>query len=282
VKEDSFIKDVLQENKRKRSFFSDLFLSSQHQDHPKWSKLAWLLSIILVIIIISGIFIFAFSQLQYHFNWHSLYKYKAKFIHGWFMTVLISCFALVLSLFIGLICAIGQQSRFLPFRIISKTYIELIRGTPLLVQILIFFYVIGNAFHVNDRYVAGILILAFFSGAYVSEVIRAGIESIGRSQLETAKSLGFNKSDTYRFIIFPQVLKRILPPLAGQFVSLVKDSSLLSIISVSEFTLNAQEVNSYTYSTLESYIPLAIGYFIITFPISMMTRHLEKKFHYET
>jgi polar amino acid transport system permease protein len=198
------------------------------------------------------------------------------------MTIMISCFALILSLFIGLFFAIGQQSRLLPFRIISKTYIELIRGTPLLVQILIFFYVIGNAFHVNDRYVAGILILSFFSGAYVSEVIRAGIESIGKSQLETAKSLGFNKTDTYRFIIFPQVLKRILPPLAGQFVSLVKDSSLLSIISVSEFTLNAQEVNSYTYSTLESYIPLAIGYFILTFPISMITRHLEKKFHYET
>jgi len=198
------------------------------------------------------------------------------------MTIIISLFSLVLSLFIGFFFAVGQQSRFLPYRMISKVYIEIIRGTPLLVQILIFFYVIGSAFHLNNRYVAGILILSFFAGAYVSEIIRAGIESIGKTQLETAKSLGFTKRDTYRYIIIPQVLKRIMPPLAGQFVSLVKDSSLLSIISVSEFTLNAQEVNSYTYSTLESYIPLAIGYFILTFPISMLTRYLERKFHYET
>lgn len=261
---------------------ANLFFAPDHHEHPRWNSWAWIMSIILVIIIFSGIFIFAFSQLQYHFNWSALYTYKAKFIHGWLMTILISCFALLLSLLIGFLFAIGQQARFLPFSIVSKTYIEIIRGTPLLVQILIFFYVIGNAFHINDRYVAGILILSFFSGAYVSEVIRAGIESIGKTQLETAKSLGFNKWNTYRFIIMPQVLKRILPPLAGQFVSLVKDSSLLSIISVSEFTLNAQEVNSYTYSTLESYIPLAIGYFVLTFPISLMTKHLEKKFHYET
>ncbi|HNX00666.1 MAG TPA: amino acid ABC transporter permease [Candidatus Cloacimonadota bacterium] len=259
-----------------------LFISQEHHEHPKWSNLAWVLSAILVFIIISGIFIFAFSQLQYHFNWSAIYKYKAKFIHGWLMTIIISLFSLVLSLFIGFFFAVGQQSRFLPYRMISKVYIEIIRGTPLLVQILIFFYVIGSAFHLNNRYVAGILILSFFAGAYVSEIIRAGIESIGKTQLETAKSLGFTKRDTYRYIIIPQVLKRIMPPLAGQFVSLVKDSSLLSIISVSEFTLNAQEVNSYTYSTLESYIPLAIGYFILTFPISMLTRYLERKFHYET
>lgn len=258
------------------------FTAPEGHEHPKWSKLTWIISIILVLIFISAIFIFAFTQLQYHFHWSALYKYRAKFIHGWLMTILISIFSLLLSLFIGFFFALGQHSRFLPFRIISKSYVELIRGTPLLVQILIFFYVIGNAFHVNDRYVAGVLILSFFSGAYVSEVIRAGIESIGKTQLETARSLGFSRKDTYRFVIIPQVLKRILPSLAGQFVSLVKDSSLLSVISVSEFTMNAQEVNSYTYSTLESYIPLAIGYFVLTFPISMLTKHLERKFHYET
>ncbi|HPM03318.1 MAG TPA: ABC transporter permease subunit, partial [Candidatus Cloacimonadota bacterium] len=97
---------------------------------------------------------------------------------------------------------------------------------------------------------------------------------------ESAKAIGLSHYQTYRFIVIPQVIKRVLPALAGQFVSLIKDSSLLSIIAISEFTLNAQEVNSYTYSTLESYIPLAFGYFILTFPISLVSAYLEKKTNY--
>jgi len=157
-----------------------------------------------------------------------------------------------------------------------------VRGTPLLVQILIFFYVVADAFGVKDRYLVGVLTLSFFSGAYLSEIIRAGIESVGKSQIESAKAIGLTRSQTFRFVIFPQALRQTLPPLAGQFVSLIKDSSLLSIISISELTLNAQEVNSYTFSTLESYLPLAAGYLILTLPISLWTRYLERKHAYET
>jgi polar amino acid transport system permease protein len=150
------------------------------------------------------------------------------------------------------------------------------------VQILIFFYVIAAAFQVTDRYRVGILTLSFFSGAYISEIIRAGIESVGQSQLESAKAIGLTSAQTYRYVIFPQALRQTLPPLAGQFVSLIKDSSLLSVIGISEFTLNAREVNSNTYSALESYLPLAAGYLILTLPISLWTRYLEKKHKYET
>ncbi|ARU49759.1 amino acid ABC transporter permease [Sulfurospirillum diekertiae] len=218
-----------------------------------------------------------FTSVSYEFHWDTIYTYKQKFIDGFFMTIVISFFALILSLFIGVFFAYGQNSKVILLRFFSRFYIELIRGTPLLVQILIFFYVFANNLGFNNRYIVGTVILALFSGAYVSEIIRAGIRSIHKSQYESAQSLGFTPFQTYRYIIFPQAYKRIIPPLTGQFASIIKDSSLLSIISISEFTMNAQEVNAYTYSTLESYIPLAIGYLMLTYPISFWAKKLEER-----
>ena len=156
------------------------------------------------------------------------------------------------------------------------------RGTPFLVQILIFYSVTAQAMHIDNANVAGILILSIFSGAYISEVIRGGIESIGKSQLEAAKAIGLSRSQTYRYVIFPQALRQILPALAGQFVSIVKDSSLLSVISVNEFTENVKEISANTFGSLECYLPLAIGYLILTLPISWLTRYLEGRNRYET
>lgn len=218
-----------------------------------------------------------FTSVSYNFDWESIYEYRQKFIDGFFMTIYISFFALILSLLIGVIFAYGQNSKLILLRFFSRFYIEIIRGTPLLVQILVFFYVFASNLGLDNRYVVGTLILAMFSGAYVSEIIRAGIQSIAKGQYESAKSLGFTAFQTYRYIIFPQAYKRIIPPLTGQFASIIKDSSLLSIISISEFTMNAQEVNAYTYSTLESYIPLAIGYLLLTYPISFWSKRLEIK-----
>ncbi|WVV35469.1 amino acid ABC transporter permease [Sulfurospirillum sp. 1612] len=222
-------------------------------------------------------FYLMFSYTQYDFNWSNIYEYKQKFISGFLTTIYISFFALILSFFIGLFFAYGQNSKIILLRFFSRFYVEVIRGTPLLVQILIFFYVFAANIGLDNRYIAGTLILAIFSGAYISEIIRAGIFSIQKEQYETSLSLGFTIFQTYRYIIFPQAYKRIIPPLTGQFASIIKDSSLLSIISVNEFTMNAQEVNAYTFSTLESYIPLAIGYLLLTYPISLYARHLEKK-----
>jgi len=236
----------------------------------------------LVFLLLSTIFSFAFSQLQYGWNWSAVWQYRQKFLQGWMTTLLISVAALGLSLLISVFFALARRSRLLPLRYLAMVYIEGVRGTPLLVQILVFFYVVADAFGINNRYVVGTLTLAFFAGAYLSEIIRAGIESISESQLESARAIGLTTFQTYRFVILPQVVRRILPPLAGQFASLVKDSSLLSIIAVSEFTLNAQEVNAYTFSTLESYLPLAVGYLLLTLPISLFSRHLEQKFRYAT
>lgn len=241
------------------------------------------LNILLILIVIFSIFYFAFGRLEYNYMWkETIVEYRYKFIKGFFITVVISFFSLFCSLIIGTLMALGQRSTFLPLYYFSKFYVEFIRGTPLIVQIYLFFYVIGTAFNIGDRYVMGILIMASFSGAYVAEIIRSGIESIGSSQLETAKALAFTPFQTYRYIILPQVVKRITPPLAGQFASLIKDSSLLSIIAVNEFTKNVQEVDSLTFAPVENYFILAVGYLVLTYPISHFSKYLERKFSYET
>jgi polar amino acid transport system permease protein len=141
---------------------------------------------------------------------------------------------------------------------------------------------VADGIGLQDRFVAGVLILSLFGGAYLAEIIRSGIEAIPASQLESARAIGFTPWQTYRYVIIPQALRQILPPLAGQFASLIKDSSLLSIIAIGEFTLAAQQVNSATYRTLESYLPLALGYLVLTLPISLFSKSLEQRLRFET
>ncbi len=236
----------------------------------------------LALALLGGLFAFSFHQLAYQWNWGAVFRYRAKFLHGWAVTVLLSLASLAGSIALGLVFALARRSRVLVVRYAAAIAVELLRGTPLLVQILLFFYVIAEALRVSDRYLVGVITLSLFSGAYLSEIIRAGIESVGKSQLDAARAVGFTRAQTYRHVIFPQALRQALPPLAGQLASLIKDSSLLSVIAIGEFTLNAQEVNAYTYSTLESYLPLALGYLALTLPISLGTRWLEGRSRYET
>lgn len=215
-------------------------------------------------------------------NWSGVWAYREVFWRGWLNTIWISAAALVLSVLLGLLAALGRRAPYPAVRWLAAGYVELIRGTPLLVQLLLLFYVVADAVGLQNRYAAGILILAIFSGAYIAEMIRAGIDSVGKSQLESARAIGLTRRQTYRHVIFPQAIRHILPPLAGQAASIIKDSSLLSILGIGEFTLAAQQVNSATYSTLESYLPLALGYLALTLPVSILARHLEGKYRYET
>jgi polar amino acid transport system permease protein len=253
-----------------------------HTDGQPVSVAARIVSWLLVALLTTALFSFAFSQLQYGWNWDAIWQYRQKFLKGWLMTVIISAASLVVSLVIGLLTALARRSSFLPLRYSAVLYVEVIRGTPLLVQILILFYVVANAFGVENRYVVGVITLSLFAGAYLAEMIRSGIESIHDSQIESARAIGLTRVQTYRYVIFPQVVRQLIPPLTGQFASIIKDSSLLSIIAVSEFTLNAQEVNAFTYSTLECYLPLAVGYLLLTLPVSLMSRAMERRFHYAT
>jgi polar amino acid transport system permease protein len=215
-------------------------------------------------------------------NWSAVWNFRVAFWHGWLLTVGLSAVALVLSVIIGTLAALARQSTFLPLRGLATLYIEIVRGMPLLVLILVFFYVIADALGWQDRITVGIFVLSLFSGAYIAEIVRAGIQSVGASQRESARAIGLTPLQTYRYIIFPQALRHSLPPLAGQFASLIKDSSLLSIIGISEITFVATQVNSATFSTLEVFIPLALAYLVLTVPISLASRWLEKSLAFET
>lgn len=234
------------------------------------------------LLLLSGIFYYSFQQSLTAWQGDVLVRYRAIFWKGWCLTIGISALSLVASTVLGFLWALAGRSAFLPLRAVAKLCVELIRGTPLLAQIYIFFYVIANAFQLENRFVVGILTLSIFSAAYIAEVFRAGIESIGKSQLESARAIGLNRWQTYRYIIIPQAIRVTLPPLAGQFASIIKDSSLLSTVALIEFTKSAADVASLTYSNLECYLMLAPGYLILTLPISLWTRWLEKKHRYET
>ena len=246
------------------------------------STVARALSFALALLLVVAVIVGALLALEYPWNWKAVLGYWRLFADGWLATLGISALALPLSCMLGLVFAFARRSGFLPLRYVSRIYVELTRGAPLLVQIYLYFYVFAKVVDVNNRYVVGPLILAAFSGAYISEIIRAGIEGIGRSQLESARAIGLTTRQTYRFVIFPQAIRQILPSLAGQFVSLVKDSSLLSVISVKELASAASNVSSTTFAPFESYLPLAVGYLIITLPISLWTQSLEQRAKFDT
>jgi polar amino acid transport system permease protein len=136
--------------------------------------------------------------------------------------------------------------------------------------------------HVDNPFLTGMITLAFFAGAYITEMVRAGIESIDPGQWEAARSTGLNHGQALRHVIFPQAVRRIIPPVTGQFVSLIKDSSLLSIIAVRELTKGAEIVNAATYKTFEAYLPLALFYLVLTYPLSALTYRLEKRISYQS
>lgn len=224
------------------------------------------------------IFVF-FNQ---KFDWNAVWDYREIFFKGWLITIVLSVASLFLSVLIGLVVALCSQSKLYVIKILSKLYVEVIRGTPLLVQILFFYYVVAHQLGMENRYVAGIIILSIFNGAYIAEMIRSGIELVNATQIESAKAIGLSQAQAYRFVIFPQAIRQVIPALTGQFVSIIKDSSLLSIIGINELTNSAQQINSATYSTLEVYLPLGLAYLILTLPISLWSKKLEKRFRYES
>lgn len=230
---------------------------------------------------IYGMYLLFFGA-YHHMQWDAVWAYRSLFFNGWLVTIVLSLCSLCLSLIIGLVAALAARSNLSLLVMVAKGYVEIIRGTPLLVQILFFFYVIAHNIGLENRYVAGVITLSLFHGAYIAEMVRAGIDAVSATQRESARAIGLSRVQAYRFVIFPQAFRQVIPPLAGQFASIIKDSSLLSIIGVNELTNSVQQINSATYSTLESFLPLAIAYLILTLPISLWSKWLEERFQYES
>ncbi len=204
-------------------------------------------------------------------------SYKAgPLLMGLYMTIKVSVVSIIMALVIGLITGLMRISDNPLFKNLSTVYIEIIRGTPLLVQIFIVYFFIGTLFNMT-RFIAGAFALAVFEGAYIAEIIRAGIQSIPRGQTEASLALGMNYFQIMRYIIIPQAFKRVLPALAGQFISLIKDSSLLSVISITELTKAGREVVASTFSPFEVWFTVAALYFVVTYSLSLLDRYLERR-----
>lgn len=214
-------------------------------------------------------------------DFSSMLPYWQRIRTGFSMTLIISGFSFVLSLSIGVLAATMRNSAIKILKYSSVVYIELIRGTPLIMQIYLFFYIIGTAWGVDNRMVAGIIILSIFEGAYIAEIIRGSLISLDRTQLEAAKAVGFNRFQTLRLVVLPQLIARTLPALTGQFASIVKDSSLLSIIAVIELTHSVREISALNFRLFEAYFILGFLYLCITLPVSYLSKKLERRFHYE-
>lgn len=196
---------------------------------------------------------------------------------GLWVTIWISFASGFIGLIIGLVTGLCRISKNPALRGLAVLYIELIRGTPLLVQIFIFYFFIGTVLNL-DRMVAGIGALSLFVGAYTAEIIRAGIQSIPKGQTEAARSLGMSAAETMIHIVLPQAFKRVLPPLAGQFISLIKDSSLVSVIAITDLTKSGREIITSSFATFEIWFTVALLYLLITSVLSQLLFWLERRF----
>ncbi|WP_027179513.1 amino acid ABC transporter permease [Maridesulfovibrio bastinii] len=207
-------------------------------------------------------------------------------LEGLYKTLQVSAIAIVFAILIGLFTGLARISTNPALKMSAITYIELIRGSPLLVQIFIWYFVIGTLINnILQKYDIGqippiwfgVASLAIFAGAYVAEIVRAGIQSVNRGQMEAARSLGMSKYHAMKHIILPQAFRRILPPLAGQFISMIKDSSLLGVIAIRELTKATREAVSTSLQPFELWFLCAALYLVLTFAFSMFVQYLEKR-----
>lgn len=224
------------------------------------------------------------KTLGYNWQWYRVSKYLFSVVDGRFVmgpliegllvTFQITAWGLVLALIFGLVTALFRLSQSFIARIVARGYLELIRNTPLLVQLFFLYFVLAPIFGLN-RLVAAILALSLFEGAYGSEIFRAGIVSIHKGQWEAAHSLGLTTFHTYRYVILPQAIRRILPPLTSQAISLIKDSALVSTVAIYDLTMQARTLVADTFMTFEIWFVTAAIYLVITIVLSTLVNVLE-------
>ncbi len=222
----------------------------------------------------------------YSWHWRQIPKYlytvnegsflAGPLLQGLWVTIRITVASLFWAGAIGLLTALLRLSSSPVARVLSRLYLETIRNTPLLVQIFFLYFAMAPVLNM-DRMTTAILALSLFEGAYASEIFRSGILSISRGQWEACYSLGLTRMQSYRYIILPQALRRIIPPLTSQAVSLIKDSSLVSTIAVYELTMQGRTIIADTFLTFEIWIVVAAIYLVLTLALSVTASLLAKR-----
>ena len=205
-----------------------------------------------------------------------------KFIpDGVFVTFKVTILSIMLAIVIGLLTGLGRISKNPVINLIASLYVEVVRGIPLLVQLFYIYFALGRLVQVPDL-VAAIVAMAFCYGAYMGEVFRAGIKSIDHGQTEAARSLGFNNRETMQYVILPQAWRTILPPVGNEFIALLKDTSLVSILAVSDILRRGREFAAESFDYFETYTMIALIYLLITLILSKLITIMEYRLsHYE-
>ena len=204
-------------------------------------------------------------------------SYAPQFFLGFWMTIRIVIGAIILGMPFGLVLALCQRSRFRLLRILAVSYIEIFRNTPFIIQVFIFFYVLPfYGLHLPAAYV-GTVALAAFGSAYFAEVIRGGINAVAKGQLESARATGMSDWEAMRYVVLPQTLPIILPAMTNQTLSLVKESAILSTITVGELTMAAITVQGETFRPFEAFIMIALMYWALNETIAIIMRRVERK-----
>ena len=220
-------------------------------------------------------------------NFEKVLKYWSLFEQGLVCTVLLSFFTVLLGFVLALLLALMRMSKIHPLKAISSIYVEIFRATPLMVQLFIVYYVLlGDVdlpsiklfgFIRFERFIPGVIALSLNSAAYLSEIIRSGIQSIDLGQTEASRSLGLSQRQTMQYIVLPQAIKNILPAIANEFVTIIKESSICWTIGVQEIMSAVNSVKAATFTISEALIIAACVYFCLTFPTSKIIGYFERR-----
>lgn len=212
-------------------------------------------------------------------DWELIKESVPLLLTGAIVTVEITAISVGLGLLIGMIVGIARLCNVKPIRLISGAYVDCIRGTPLLVQIFIVYFALPAVTGTRiNPFIAAVVACSINSGAYVAEIFRGGIQSIDIGQMEAGRSLGLTWGQTMRYIIMPQAFKRIIPPLGNEFIAMLKDSSLVSVIGFEELTRRGQLIIARTYASFEIWTAVALVYLIMTLTISRFVAYLERRY----
>ena len=262
----------------------------RHPKDPASSHIArsiWqILQAIFVFGIIAWLIYAGAAAMEYRWQWYRVGPFFYRMVDGEFIagplirgiivTLQLAGVSSVLAILIGAFTAIGRMSNSIAGRSIATTYLEIIRNTPLLVQLFMFYFVLAPIFGI-DRFWAGVLCLAAFEGSFAAEIIRGGIQAVDRGQYEAADATGLSKFDKYFCVILPQALPLILPPLTGLLISLIKHSAIVSVIAVAELTTEGLNLISDTYMAFEIWFIVAGMYLVLTTSLSVLVNILEVK-----
>ena len=282
-----------------------------------WGWLDWVLLVALFGAV--GLIMWRASTVfQYRWDWSTIWPFIFRLdaatgrwvpniiVDGFLTTIRLAVWGILIAGVLGTLMALARNSRRLFLRLLSGSYVMLIRNIPPVVFVFVFVFFIASQVmpklaladsvaklsatsqwwisvffgspKLIDNFLLGLICLSVFSGAYVTEIVRAGLESVPKAQIEAGESLGMSRFDIARFVVLPQALRNVLPPMAGQFIQLIKDSSLVSLVSIQELTFMAQDVQVTTQRVFEVFVFVAVVYFVICFSLSQIFSGLERRY----